>query len=341
MAKNSPKTMENKESVEKVVQLSHVYLQNEPEPIRVLLEEREGSTIFVRRLRSGETDSGETINFIPSEENVVLTQEITGIGISLTPDVGRRDDLLTWLRLVPDGREGSTVYGRTLCYGEVDNGESIQLRPGDTFALRPGALVLELEAIDEQVAVVFDDGYKSITNTLWTWLSVGVRSVTAEEAMRFLLAAGRRLDESHRMLRLVKSKMADLENTVDGIPQRNLIYEIIGTVEMAVVAMNRALNMTSQLETHFSISTPLPASIFGKLDAIVALRNAYEHIEDRALGLVRGRAHPDALSIFNFERFFKERVIVYGPYELNLETEAAELLVDARQYLKKVVSELT
>lgn len=330
--------MENKEATNKVKQVSHIYLQGEGEPVgvRVVLEGREGPKVFVRRLGTGEADTGETVPFIPGEEELILTERIEGVGINLTPEVGRKDDLLTWLRLVPDGREGSTVYGRTLRRGEIDTGEAVNLRPGDTLTIRPGALVLALEAIDEQMGVSFEDGYKTITNTIWTWLTLF--GDKPEEDVRFLIATARRLDASHRMLRLIRANLSELGKTEAAIPKRNLIYEVIGIVEMAVVTMNRALDMTSQLGAQLGVSTPLPVRIAGKLPVLREIRNAYEHIEDRARGLVRGKPHPDALSIFNFERLFKEHVVAYGSSELNLESEATDLLVDARHYLRAVLA---
>lgn len=331
--------MKQKERSSKAQQVSHIFLQGETEPIRVVPEGEDGSKIFVRRLGTNETDSGETFTFIPGEQELVLTQRVEAIGLSVTPKVGRRDDLLTWLRIVSDGREGSTVYGRTLRYGEHDTGEAVHLRPGDVFSLRPDALMLELEAIDEQMAVSFDDGYKTITNTVWTWLAIGADR--SEEDARFLLAAARRLDACYRMISLVRLKLRELENIRDAIPQRNLVYEIVGLVEMAVIAMNRALSMASQLGAHLTLSVPLPTPIAAKLPALKKIRDAYEHIEDRARGLVHGKPHPDALSIFNLERLFREQVVVYGSNELNLQGEATDLLVSARHYLKVAANELS
>ena len=68
--------------------------------------------------------------------------------------------------------------------------------------------------------------------------------------------------------------------------------------------------------------------------------DAYEPIEDRALGLVKGKPHPNALSVFNFERLFQEGVATYGNHKLEFHSEAIQLLIDAREYLKMVVSEL-
>lgn len=324
------------------VEISHIFMEGETEPVRVLEEGREGSTIFVRRLYQEEVDTGETIKFIPAKEKLVLTKAVPAIGLFTTPEVGRKDDLLFWVRILPDGRDGSTVYGRTLHPAESDDGQAVQLRPGDCFTFRKGSLSLAIETIDNAVAVPFEDGYAPITNTLWTWLffcsSIGVN--IPEDSFRFLLATGRRLDASYRMLRLVRAELNELQTLEDGILVRNLIYEIIGTIEMAIVALNRALQMARLLKKHFKLSTAFPVSVSGKLDVIRNIRNAYEHIEDRALGLVNGKPHPDALSAFDLERLFLERTLTYGNNEIHIDNEATQLLIDTRDYLKMAASEL-
>jgi hypothetical protein len=56
-----------------------------------------------------------------------------------TEEVGRQDDILTCGRVVPDGRDGSKVYGRTLLPDEPDTGLAPQLRPGDKLVLQAGS----------------------------------------------------------------------------------------------------------------------------------------------------------------------------------------------------------
>lgn len=121
----------------------------------------------------------------------------------------------------------------------------------------------------------------------------------------------------------------------------NSLYEIIGVVEMAIVTLNRALQMASQINSKFALSTPFPSSVVTKLKDIKAIRDAYEHIEDRAFGLVRGKPHPDALSVFNHVRLIEDRVVVYGSHELNIDDEATQLLIETRSYLMMIAKELS
>ncbi|NEQ39137.1 MAG: hypothetical protein F6K40_23935 [Okeania sp. SIO3I5] len=313
------------------------------ENIRVVEEGREGSTIFVRPLGENELDTGKTVKFDPEKEKLDITKPIYCATLHTTGEVGRKDDILTWVRVVPDGREGSTVYGRTLLPDEQDTGIAPQLRRGDKFVLRASKLVISVDSIDASVANKFEDGYANITNTVWTVLSVfpmlGGKTPPEKES-RFLLAAARRLDASHGNLMILIDRFNELNSVDYGIRIRNLIYEIIGFVEVFIVAMNRALQMALQLEQHFSLNTRFPASVKNKLSAIKKIRDAYEHIEDRALGLVRGKPDPDALSVFDHKPFFDKGIVSYGKHELDINNEAIQLLIDTRNYLKEVASEL-
>jgi hypothetical protein len=50
------------------------------------------------------------------------------LGVSLTPNVGANDELIG-VRVVPAGRDGHRVFGRTLADGEQDSGEPVAFYP--------------------------------------------------------------------------------------------------------------------------------------------------------------------------------------------------------------------
>ena len=325
-------------------EISHVKLDNGQE-LRVVEEGREGSTVFVRPLGEKEIDRRETVTFDPEEEHLVPTIPVYCAPLHTTGEVGCKEDILTWVRVVPDCRNGSTVYGRTLGSDEPDTGLAPQLRPGDNFAFRAGSLVLSVDNVDISAATKFEDGYSSIANTVYTWLSLYPNlnsKIIPKEVSYLLLSVARRLDASHEGFSLLHSKLKELETVEYGIRQRNLIFEIVGLVEIAIVAMNRAFQMADRLGNHFPLSTPFPTSVKDKLVAIKNMRDAYEHIDNRAFGLAgqKSKPHPDALSVFNFERLFQEGIATYGSYELDIYNEAIQLLIDTRQYLKDATSEL-
>jgi hypothetical protein len=321
--------------------VSHIKLNDQA--VRIVEEGREGSTVFARYLGDQELDTGETFELDPEQEQLVITRPFYYASLHKTEEVESKDDILTWVRVLPDGRDGSTVYGRTLLPNEPDTGLGVQLRPGDNFAFRPGSLTISVDSVDTSAAIKFEDGYASIANTVWTWVSLYQtfsRKILPEEVFRFLLSAARRLDASYGAFSLVRSKLKELETVEYGIRQRNLIFEIMGSVETAIVAMNRAFQMALQIHEDYSINVHFPDSVINKLSALKEMRNAYEHIDDRALGCVRGKPHIDALSIFNYERLFEEGIATYGSHELDIYNETISLLIDTRQYLKEAMSEL-
>lgn len=306
--------------------------------VRIVEEGREGSTLFVRRLGEQEVDTGEGVEFDPEQERLVVTEPVYCASLVL-----HTNDILTWVRVVPDGRDGSTVYGRALLFDEPDTGLAPQLRPGDNFLFRPGKLVFSIDSVDTSVAVKFEDGYASIANTVWTWLSLYptlFHKIVSEEVSRFLLSAARRLDASYEAFSLTRSKLKELDAVEYGIRQRHLIFEIMGLVEMAIVAINRALQMALQIHKRYSVNVHFPDSVRDKLPPLKKMRNAYEHIEDRALGRVNNKPHIDALSVFNYERLFEEGIATYSSYELDIHNETTQLLIDTRQYLKEATLEL-
>lgn len=329
----------NNETLVTRIEASHVWVAGKPDPIRVVPDGRDGNTVFARPLNPSDPDSQELVRLIPQEEHLVITTHLSHFGVHFTPEVGREDDLITSMRAVPDGREGSVVYARTLDPDEVDTGETVQIRPGDNVRIRPGKLVVALDAIDATVDP-FEDGYVPLTNTLWTWITLF--GSDAPDGVRLLLATSRRLDASHRLLRLVRSGLNDLEQGQMGVYAKRVVtYETIGTVELAVVGLNRALQMASQISKHFESTISVPSAVITKLPAIKALRDAYEHIEDRAMGRVRGQPDPTALTVFDYERLFHERVIAYAEHTLSLGDESTQLFLETREYLKSIATELT
>jgi hypothetical protein len=113
---------------------------------------------------------------------------------------------------------------------------------------------------------------------------------------------------------------------------------MLSSVEMLVVALGRVIDMVCSAGTAIGCAVPVPASVDAKKDAVRALRNAYEHIEDRALGQVNGKPDPQALTIFDYEPLLKEDVLAYGRHRLGVTDEIPGLFADMRQFIKDVVS---
>jgi hypothetical protein len=89
--------------------------------------------------------------------------------------------------------------------------------------------------------------------------------------------------------------------------------------------------MLRSVPLHFAVALTLPGSVSALLPALCEIRNAFEHIEDRALGNVRGKPHADALSIFDQRDLISRGVLRYGPHSLDLHAEVLPMLVEARR----------
>jgi hypothetical protein len=113
------------------------------------------------------------------------------------------------------------------------------------------------------------------------------------------------------------------------------LFRLIGAVESAVVALGRSCDMVARAPELLGSTATVPASVSSSREALTAIRNAYEHIEDRALGQVKKKPHPDALTIFDQSELLTHDRIKYGSHSLDLAHEVSALLADAREFLKE------
>lgn len=254
-------------------------------------------------------------------------QLIRYLSANLTPNVGANDALID-VRVVPAGRDGHRVFGRTLRAGEHDSGEAIEFYPyrGEELHFPPGSIQISLHDL-ERGNEPGPDGYAPVSNTLWTWLTFGAPPDPA--FFRFLLAAARRLDTAHSLCSDVLAALTDRDEPF--IKARRRLFRALGLAETMCVALGRAISMLARVSSQFSIPVSLPASVSGLLPALRQIRDAFEHIEDRALGKVREKPHADALSIFDQRDLISRGVLRYGPHSLDLQGDVLPMLIQARR----------
>lgn len=302
-------------------------------PVEVLLDGREGNVVFVRR-----RDPGEATNRAPVHpgDRVVLMTAVSHASLAITSEVGRKDDLLTAMRVIPTRRSKGHVYGRVLRYGEKDTGRRVHLRPGDNFTLS-GKKITTLDLVDSW-ARPQEFGYAPITDTVWTWFTIV--HIPDSEARRYVLAVARRLDSAHRRfvrVRQLREEIGAMTEQDPGPRIRALLFELIGEMESAVVAIGRAVDMVAGAPSSLSLATPpVPRSVTIRRDTIREFRNAYEHIDDRALGRVRGQPNPTALTIFDQHQLLERNRLRYGSHSLHLERDIGILFRQCRRYVKQL-----
>lgn len=315
--------------------LETVIMEGATEPVRVRFFERDGTRVLVRQVDPGEPEP-ERVPLYPGDELIVMLA-ISHVGVHTNPEPGSIDGFLFSHRVVPVREEPGRVFARTLRLGERDTGQRVHVRPRDNMVFEEGAIVAELDHID-QLEVATESGHVSLTPVLWTWLSL--RSGHEQVKTRYLLAAARRLDTANLLLIEVQHRRHRLEQ--DGLagPEiRRNWFELVGAVELAVVALGRAVDMVVRAAHLMACTVPVPAQVLTSHAALNEIRNAYEHIEDRALGQVRRKPDPTALTIFDQQRLLADDVIVYGEYELELSGEVPRLLSQTRQFLKDAAAD--
>jgi len=193
------------------------------------------------------------------------------------------------MRGVPVGREGSTVYTRSLRLGEPDEGQRVHTRPGDTVSFEAGAIVAELDAIDAREDA-FESGYVPLAGVLSAWFQIGANDWPAE-LVRYALASARRLDMANELLTRVQSleEEANADPTMPGPQVRRRLFNVLGSVELAVISLGRGISMILDRPNQFGLDCESPEALRLVQPALNAIRSAYEHIEDRALGTVQGK----------------------------------------------------
>ena len=260
-------------------------------------------------------------------------EPITHISLNIGPTVGG-DDCVVALRVVPDGRDGSTVHGRTLNFGEPDSGEAIAVGPGEELLFRPGSVKVTIADVERFLAQ--DPIRNTTSNLVWSWLNIP--PLPHPDFFNYSFAMARRIDRAYA---LHSSIMSDM-NTNDDEPfanNRARLFSILGDVEIMCIAMNRGIGMIKRAGDVISAATRAPAEADAIHEAVLAVRNAFEHIDERAIGKAFKEGPTDARSIFDQTSLIQSGVVSYAGQSLNLKTAVPPALDAARRFIRDVITE--
>ena len=231
-------------------------------------------------------------------------------------------DLLHAGRIVPIRREGNVVYGRSLRRGEEDTGEVVHPELGDRLVVQ---LVIDSRDIDEQFNPKELGGYRPVANTVWTWYQIATEELGF---FLFFFALARRLDAAHALWTLA-IQTRDRARREDGIVQRRINFDFLARAEVAIIALSRCYQMVSTLVDKYCSELQVPESVNKTQEPVLQMRNAFEHIDERAEGKV-GRKKSDfdveALTIFDQPDFTQLSILRYKDHELNFETDVIAAL---------------
>ena len=263
-------------------------------------------------------------------------ENITHLSLNLGPDVGANDALIG-VRVVPVGRDGNKIIVKTLNHGEPDTGESVRRGPGESLLLPPGNMRITIQDIDKE-NTPHPDGYAALSNTIWTWLQTG-RSPDPV-LFRFLFAAARRLDTAHDVCADALDQLAQRPDE-PFIKSRARLFRALGYAELMCVAFRRATRMITLIPNEFTVSAAVPKTVDAIVPPLKEIRDALEHIEERAFEIVndRGDLGPDALTIFDQGDFYSLGVLRYGSHSLDIKADVVPALISARQFIFNVAVE--
>lgn len=302
-------------------------------PLPMLIDEVVEDTVYVRRLDPGEVPGGR-IPLAPGQ-HVVMTTPVAAVGVCASGEVGA-NDIMFALRVVPDGRAEAVVYGRTLRFGELDDGRRVHVRPGESLTLAKGSVTVELDAIDayyRQVDPERPEG--SLATALRVWFGLG--TCDSAEMRMLTTAAAYRLDAAQHLLRrgeLIRSSL-QVEGDLAGAQLAAKADELIHLVQEGIVALARCIALVERGIETSTFAIAMPTEIESHKATIKDVRDAYEHIDERAFGRVgiKGVKDERALMIFEHAPLVRSGAIEYLDHRLLL-SELPQVLEACRTAIK-------
>lgn len=110
---------------------------------------------------------------------------------------------------------------------------------------------------------------------------------------------------------------------------------------MGIWALDKAFEIALSLCGRFQVTGAVPAVLREKAPFVARLRDHYAHMDERALGKLKGRHDSGAAAeAFQFDTLFTQRNFTDGRDSLGLGNEMTELCVETRDYLMAAWTEL-
>lgn len=188
------------------------------------------------------------------------------------------------------------------------------------------------------------DGYRPITEMLWVWPTFA--GPPSDAAWRYVLSIARRLDTAHRQLERLRTATDYASRLLRGATgtdpaSREAAFAASGEAELFVIGLYRALRMAADLKELFTLTAQRPPDLGQRIRDVKELRDAFEHIDDRAFQRRRRKHDAAALTVFEFQPFlFRQRKLRYHQSSLGIDAEATELMIATRDYVVQAWIEL-
>ena len=238
-------------------------------------------------------------------------------------------------RLVEMKRDGNTVYARTLRRGEEETGEGLHVGKGERLTIPKGEMVIDSRDVDEYHNPVGVGDYRPIANTVWAW-----HQFVTEQLGFFLFffALARRIDAAHALWASAIEARDSARERRGSVAAQQAHFAALGAAEITIIALGRCYRMVSGLVERFCPELSVPDSVVETSAAVKAMRDAFEHIDERAGGKVKiGKLHPEALTIFDQPDFVASSMLRYRQHELDFESQVIRALVECRELLMDAI----
>ncbi len=223
-------------------------------------------------------------------------------------NLGPDEENLLLGRLVPAGSDEDSVYARLLQPGEEDNGEVVHIPAGKQLKIRPKDFSFTSDDIDARNPKG-RGGYAPVADTLWTWYRLA--GAKDQSLLMMLLAAARRLDATHAFWSATM-EVLDESATLAGIERRSALFRSLSMAEVTVISLSRSVEMLYRLEERLKLGLRIPEEIDSLRAPLLKMRNALEHIDERAMGEAKDGTVESAMSIFFQPYFVDHGVLVYA-----------------------------
>lgn len=187
-------------------------------------------------------------------------------------------------RLVPAGSDENVVYARSLHHDEVDTGEVVHIPAGKRLVIRKGDLSISSDELDAK-SPKGRGGYAPVADTIWTWYQmVGIED---GKLLMLLLAAARRLDATHVFWSGTMDALEEAPTLASKL-RRPILFQALAMAEVTLISLSREMEMINTMEKEFELGLEFPEKYKSRMEALRRMRNALEHIDDRAIGKAKG-----------------------------------------------------
>ena len=115
------------------------------------------------------------------------------------------------------------------------------------------------------------------------------------------------------------------------------MFQSLAMAEVTVISLSRGVEMLYRLEENFRLDLQIPERIGAFREPLRRMRNALEHIDDRAMGEARDGTAEGAMSIFIQPLFVDKGVLTYAGEGILFSTGIPKALIQCREVIMRVI----